>query len=203
MTGTGRVLVQPDVADVRLGVTLSRGDVGELRDEAARIMADVVASVGANGVPKSDIQTRLLNLQPRYAYHDNEPPQPAGFELSNVVEVTIRDLARLTNVIDGALRAGATSMDGLSFRLADPEPVEREARKRAVSEARSRADVLAEAAGVSIAEVLSVVEDGAWAPPRPFPKAERMMMAADAATPVESGSVDVTARVTVTYRTKA
>jgi uncharacterized protein len=166
-------------------------------------MGEVVASVSANGVPKSDVQTRLLAVQPRYAYHDNQPPQPAGYELSNTVEVTVRDLGRLTTVIDDALRAGATSMDGLGFRVADPDPAEREARKKAMSQARSRADILAEAAGVAISDVSSVVEGGAMPPPRRFAKAERTAMTADAATPVESGSLEVTVDVTVTYRTKA
>ncbi len=89
----------------------------------------------------------------------------------------------------------------VTFRLADPAPAEREARILAMAEARSHADVLAEAAGVSITGVASVVEDGAMPPPQPFAKAERMMMAADVPTPVESGSLEVAVRVTVTYRT--
>jgi uncharacterized protein len=92
-------------------------------------------------------------------------------------------------------------MDSLSFRLADPSPAEREARMLAMLNARSRADVLAEAAGLRITGVESVVEDGAMAPPRPFAKAERMMMAQDASTPMESGSLEVAVRVNVSYRT--
>jgi uncharacterized protein YggE len=164
-------------------------------------MSAILAAVDAAGVKKEDVRTSVLSVQPRFAYHDNEPPTPAGFEMANVVEVTVRDLARLTEVIDGALRAGATSMDSLEFRLADPAPAQREARMRAMAEARVNADVLASAAGLTISGVGSVVEDGAVAPPRPFAKAERMAFAADAPTPVESGSLEITARVTVTYRT--
>ena len=201
VSGTGRVRVKPDVADLRLGVSLSRDSVAELREEAARIMADVIASIQANGVPQSDVQTHLVSVQPRYAYHDNEPPRAAGFELTNVVEVSVRDLSRLTDVIDSALKAGATSLDGLSFRLADPTPAETQARSRAMAEARSHADVLAEAARLSITGVVAIVEEGSMPPPRPFAKTERMMMATDHATPVESGSLEVAVHVTVTYRT--
>jgi uncharacterized protein len=202
VTGEGRVSVAPDVADLRLGVSLSRDSVAELRDEAARLMTAIIDAVAATGVEKRDLRTSLLSVQPRYAYHENEPPRPAGYEMANVVEVTVRDLARLTEVIDAALGAGATSMDGLSFRLDDPSPAEREARTRAMANARARADVLAEAAGLSISGVASVVEGGGFGPPRPFAaKAERMMMAADVATPVETGSMDVSVTVAVTYRT--
>lgn len=201
VSGTGRVAVQPDVADLRLGVSISRLTVDEARQDAASAMAAILSAVEGAGVPQKDIRTSLLSVQPRYDYRDGKPPQLSGYELANVVEVTVRDLARLGDVIDGSLKAGATSMESLSFRLDDPAPAEREARILAMSAARARADVLAEAAGIEITGVSSVVEDGALAPPRPFAKAERMMMAADTSTPVESGSLEVSVRVTVAYRT--
>jgi uncharacterized protein len=105
-------------------------------------------------------------------------------------------------VIDGTLAAGATSMDGLSFRLADTAPAERDARVQAMAAARARADVLAEAADLSIEGVADIVEGGPPRPPMPFPKAERMVMAADAATPVEAGSLEIAVTVTVTYRAR-
>jgi uncharacterized protein YggE len=201
VSGNGTVAVQPDVADLRLGVTLSRATVDEARADAASTMKAILASVDAAGVAKKDVRTSLLSVQPRYEYRDNQPPQLSGYELANVVEVTVRDLARLGDVVDGVLKAGATSMDSLTFRLDDPAPAEREARIRAMAAARARADVLAEAAGVAISGVSSVVEDGAGLPPRPFAKAERMMAAADASTPVETGSLEIAVRVTVAYRT--
>jgi uncharacterized protein YggE len=71
-----------------------------------------------------------------------------------------------------------------------------------MAEARARAGVLAEAAGLEITGVTSVVEGAAIPPPGPRMKAERMMMAADVATPVEAGSQEVTVTVTVSYRTR-
>jgi uncharacterized protein YggE len=108
----------------------------------------------------------------------------------------------VADVIDGALRAGATSLDGLSFRVADASAPEREARLAAMSAARQRADDLARAAGLTIAGVEDIVEDGADRPPMPFAKGERMALAADVATPVEAGSLEVVVRVSVTYRTR-
>ena len=199
VSGTGRVSVQPDVADLRLGVSVSRLRVDEARQDAAATMAAILSAMEAAGVPKKDVRTSLLSVQPRYEYRDNQPPKLSGYELANVVEVTVQDLARLGDVVDGSLKAGATSMDSLTFRLAEPAPAEREARILAIAEARARADVLAEAAGLSITGVSSIVEDGAMPPPQPFAKAERMM-AADVSTPVETGSLEVSVRVTVTYR---
>ncbi len=200
--GTGRVLVEPDVAELRLGVAVARPTVDGARSVAATTMESILAAVSAAGVDRSDVRTPLLSVQPRHDYRENQQPVLTGYELANVVEVTVRDLARLGDVVDGTLRAGATSMDGLSFRLADPEPAEREARMRAIATARARADVLARAAGLVIVGVSDIVEGGPPPSPMPRGKAVRMMLAADASTSVESGSMEVTVGVTVTYRAR-
>lgn len=201
VSGTGRVAVVPDIADLRLGVAVTRPTVDSARAEAAATMDAILAAVDAAGVPRRDVRTALLSVQPRYDYRDNKPPTLTGYELANVVEVTVRDLERLGDVVDGTLGAGATSMDSLSFRVADPAPAEREARILAMAAARARADVLAEAAGLTITGVTGIVEGVAIPPPGPRMKAERMMLAADAATPVEAGSQEVSVSVTVSYRT--
>ena len=200
VSGTGRIAVVPDVADLRLGVTVARPTVDTARADAAAAMSAILAAIKGAGVAARDIRTTLVSVQPRYDYRDNKPPVLTGYELSNTVEVTIRDLATLGGVIDGSLTAGATSMDGLSFRVDDPTEAERAARLAAMAQARSRADVLAEAAGVAIAGVGDVVEgSGGGGPGYPQAKAARMMLA-DTATPVESGTTEVSVTVTVTYR---
>ena len=201
VAGVGRVAVQPDVADLRLGVAVARPTVAAARTEAATTMEAILAAVRGTGVERRDIRTTLLSVQPRYDYGDNQSPVLTGYELANVVEVTVRDLAGVGEVIDATLQAGATSLDSLSFRLADPQPAEREARLLAMVAARAGADVLAEAAGLEIVSVSDIVEAGASPPPMPRMKAERMMLA-DAATPVEAGSMDVVVGVTVTYRAR-
>jgi hypothetical protein len=201
VSGTGRVAVEPDTADLRLGVLVVRSTVEEARTEAATTMGAILAAAAVAGVERRDVRTTLLSVQPRYDYRDGKPPTLTGYELANIVEVVVRDLAGLGDVLDATLAAGATSMDGLAFRVADPAPAEREARVRAMAEARARADVLAEAAGLSIVGVTDIVEGPVGRPPVPFAaKAERMMLAADASTPVEAGSLEIAVTVTVTYR---
>lgn len=202
VTGTGRVAVEPDVADLRLGVSVSRPTVEAARADAARVMGAILAAVDGAAVARRDVRTSLLSVQPRYDYRDGRAPTLTGYELANVVEVTVRDLAKLGEVVDRTLEAGATSMDSLTFRVADPAPAEREARVLAMDAARGRADVLAEAAGLTIVGVCDIVEGIPARPPIPFVKAERMALAADVATPVEAGSLEVAVTVTVTYRAR-
>lgn len=202
VTGTGRVPVGPDLADLRLGVSTTRPTVEAARAASAATMTAILAALDRAGVARRDVQTSLLSVQPQYDYRDGRAPTLTGYQLADLVAVTVRDVGRVADVIDGALRAGATSLDGLSFRVADASAPEREARLAAMSAARQRADDLARAAGLTIAGVEDIVEDGAGRPPMPFAKAERMALAADVATPVEAGSLEVVVRVSVTYRTR-
>jgi len=198
-TGTGRVAVEPDTAELRLGVAIGRPTVAEARAAAAEAMTAILGAVTGAGVERRDVRTTTLSVQPRFDYRDGKPPTLTGYDLANLVGVTVRDLGRLGDVIDGALAAGATSLDGLTFRVEDPRSAEREARTAAVAEARERADVLAAAADVTIAGVHDIVEAGA-APFWPQPKLARAMLAVDAGTPVEGGATEIAVTVTVTLR---
>jgi uncharacterized protein len=199
VSGTGRIAVEPDVAELRLGVAVSRPTVEAARSAAADAMSAILAAVRAAGVASRDVRTTLLSVQPRYDYRDGKAPTLVGYDLNNIVEVTARDLGKLGAVVDGALSAGATSLDGLSFRVNDPREAERAARTAAVEEARRRADVLAEAAGVRIAGVADIVEGGPL-PTWPQPKAARMLEAADSGTAIEAGTTEISVTVTVTFR---
>ncbi len=199
VSGTGRIAVIPDVADLRLGVAISRPTVAAARAEAASTMTAILAAIRGAGLADRDVRASMLTVQPRYDYRDDKPPALAGYDLTNVVEVTVRDLATLGTVVDDALRAGATSLDGLSFRVDDPTEPERAARIAAVAQARARAEVLAAAAGVRITGVSDIVEGGAGPIPMRAAKAERMLMASDAATPVEAGETEIAVTVTVSF----
>ncbi len=202
VTGTGRVAVEPEVADLRLGVTLTKPSVEAARADAAATMDAILRGVDGAGVPRADVRTAMISVQPRYDYRDGRAPVLTGYEIANLVEISVRDLSRLGDVIDATLAAGATSMDALTFRLADPVPGEREARRQAMAEARSRADVLAEAAGLTIVGVSDIIEGQPIRPPGPVAKAERLALAADIATPIEAGMLEVAVTVSVTYRAR-
>src|SRR4029079_6525470 len=118
--------------------------------EAAATMDALLRGGGGAGVARADVRTAMLSVQPRYDYRDGRAAVLTGYEIANVVEVSAPDLSALGDVIDAPLTAGAPSMDALSFRLADPRPAEREARRQAMAEARARADVLAEPAGAPV-----------------------------------------------------
>jgi uncharacterized protein YggE len=120
--------------------------------------------------------------------------------MTNTVEATVRVIETAGGVIDAALAAGATSMDGLTFRVSDPAAALGEARRLAVADARARAETLAAEAGVRVGAVVAIVEGGELAPGPPRPVAEfRMKAAADVSTPVEAGTTELTISVAVEF----
>ncbi len=165
-------------------------------------MTAVIASLKKLGIADKDIQTTTLSLQPLYDYSSNtNPPRLTGYQLSNAIAVTVRDLDKLGDAIDGALAAGATSLDGVSFRVADQAAAEGQARQAAIDEAKAKAKTLADAAGISISGVASISEAVA---PVPYPVyygfgVAGTPKASDVQTPVAPGSTEVTVTVAVVY----
>jgi len=200
VSGIGRVTIAPDVADLRLGVQITKPTVGEARDAAAVAMANVVAALRAAGIAEKDIQTSILSLQPVYDYNtDGSAPKLTGYQLTNTVAVTIRDLDRVSDAIDGAMTAGATTMDGVTFRVDDPGAAEDQARTAAMADAKEKAQSLASAAGVTITGVASISE-GYSPTPTPIPYAGALKTeAADVATPVQPGVTEIQVNVSVAY----
>jgi uncharacterized protein len=203
VTGMGRVVISPDVADLRVGVSVNRPTVKAARQAAAASMSKVVAALKKLGIADADIQTTILSLEPVYDYSTNtNPPRLTGYQLQNAVAVTVRDLDKVGDAIDDSLAAGATTFDGVSFRVEDPAKAEAQAREAAMAQAKSKAETLAKGAGVSLAGVASISETAA---PVPYPVYYGARMAAPAAadksipTPVEAGSNEVTVTVAVSY----
>jgi uncharacterized protein YggE len=198
VSGTGRVLVAPDLVDLRFGVTITAARIAKARSEAATAMTAVIAGLKGAGIADRDLQTSVVSVNPAYDYSGNTP-KLVGYTVANLVAATLRDVARLGDAIDGALEAGATSIDRLAFGVSNQAEVEQEARTKAVADARAKADVLAAAAGVSITGVASIAESGG-AVPYPAQFAEMKTMAArDASTPVEAGANEISIGVSVTF----
>ena len=198
--GRGSVRVDPDVASIRFGVAIVRPTAAEARAAAASTMEAILAALSAGGVERRDQQTALVGLDAVRDYSSGGAPRVTGYQLTNTVEATVRSIESAGSLIDAALAAGATSMDGLAFRVEDPGAALHEARRRAVADARTRAETLAAEAGVRLGPVVEIVEGGALPPGPPRPLAAMALKSiADVATPVEAGANELEVGVTVAF----
>jgi len=199
VTGTGRVVVSPDIADLRLGVSSTKPTVKAARAAAAASMTKVLAALKKLGIAAADIETTTLALNPVYAYDNGgNAPRLTGYTLSNSIVVTIRDLDLVGDAIDDGLAAGATTLDGVIFRVDDPAAAEQQARREAITQARAKADTLAAGAGVSIVGVAAISETSSPMPYPIFYGAERAA-ALDVSTPVNPGTNEIVVSVSISY----
>jgi uncharacterized protein YggE len=196
VSASGKVSHIPDIARVSLGVSQTKPTVKAAREAAATRMNSIIAAMKALGVADADIQTVGLNLYPQYA---NGSTKIVGYTVGNQIQITVRDLDKADDVVDMATNKGATEVDGISFDIADPAKALNDARVSAIVAAQASAAAMASAAHLSLGSVISITDT---TPPSPvyYPGARPgAFAAADAATPIQPGSQDVSANVTVVF----
>ena len=190
VVGTASVSSVPDRAELSFGVE-SQGQTARAALAAnAAEMRKVIAAVKAAG--GTNVRTQSVSLSPRYG----ETNEVQTFVAVNSVSATIGDLAKAGALIDAAVGAGANQVYGPSLSSGDQTEQYRQALKAAVANARASAQVLAAAANVSLGRVTAVVEAGGA--PQPLPYGAEKAMALDS-TPIEPGTQQTTANVTVTF----
>ena len=197
VTGEGIVAAVPDLATVSLGVTMQGDTAAAAMAAGNTALQAVLERLKAAGIEDRDLQTSNLSLNPNWQSGDGTTaPVIVGYIASNILSVRVRDLDKLGAVLDAVVTDGANTLNGISFGLADPDPVLDEARGEAVADARGRAELLVGAAGVKLGRILSIAESGGMMPmPAPMFRLE----AASDAVPVAGGEVGMSASVTITY----
>jgi hypothetical protein len=192
-SGTGTVESVPDHAAFSFGVESQGRTAKEALDANAAEMRRVIGALREAGVDVRDLRTQGVYLTSRYS---NEGQTVVGYTATNTVGAEIDDLAESGDVVDAAVGAGANQVSGPSLSREDRDGLERDALRRAVADARAKAQVLADAAGVSLGSAVSVVEGAPSQPPIPY---DAYAMRADAGTPVQPGTEKIEATVTVTF----
>lgn len=195
VSATGKVTVVPDVARVYLGVTLTKPTVREARDAAAKAMTSVIAAIKGLGIEESDIQTSGLSLSARYA--EGSSTRIVGYIISEQLAVTVRDLDKAGDVVDVSTAKGATDVNGISFEIADPVNAQNDARAAAVVAARASGLVMASAANATLGAVVSIADGSAPTPI--YYGGAQAAPATELRTPVQPGTQDVSAMVTVVF----
>lgn len=194
--GEGRTNVAPDLATVSIGVTTQAETAAQAMADNATRQSAIIEVLRAQGIAPEDLQTQGLNLSPMQDYsREGQPPLITGYQAQNIVTARVRDIPQLGALLDAMVEAGATDVRGISFTREDAAAAEDEARAAAVVEARRRAEVIAQAAGMMLGPLQSLTDATRSGGPRPM----EMMMAraADAqSTPIEAGQLTITAAVT-------
>lgn len=201
VVGQGEVKGKPDTATVQIGVETEAATSQEaLAKNTAQTQA-VQAKLKELGVDLKDIQTSNFNIFPVYTNPGADGKQQlSGYRVSNMVAVTIHNLDQAGTLLDQVVQAGANSIYGVSFSVADPEALLKTAREAAVKNARARAEQMAQAGGASVGDVLVITENVGQAAPVPMPMMDRAAAVGQAApVPVQPGEQSFSVGVQVTF----
>jgi len=196
VSATGKITVVPDVARLNLGVTATKSTVKAAREAGAKAMTDIIAALKGLGIADADIQTTNLSLYPQYG--TGPTPKVTGYQISEQLQVTVRDIDKAGDAVDAATANGATDVNGISFEVANPVKAQNDARAAAVEAARVSAQAMASAGHVSLGAVVSIT-DATPVSPIFYGYGVRAGAAADTATPVQPGTQDLSAMVTVVF----
>ncbi len=194
--GTARVMVKPDLAVLSFAVEVSAKSAQDAVRQSADQASRLLAALKAITADADTLKTSAYGVYPVYGKDSRLAPE--GYRVRNSITLETRQLDKLGLFIDEAVKAGATSIAGPSFRTSRDEEARREANVQALRQAIENGQALAKAAGVTIKRILTVSYPSREVP-RPFPM-EASIAAAAAPTPVVVGDIPVEATVSVTFQ---
>lgn len=202
VSGDGEAMGAPDLATINLGVQTVAPTASEAAQKNEAAVARLMQSLEDEGIDEKDIQTVEYSIWPEQNYDPQVAQQPriTGYHVNNSVRVTVRDVARVGAVLGAVTKAGANSVNGISFGIDDTTALEARAREAAMKDARAKAESLATLAGETLGEVLQISLSSGGGYPIPMPMARMEMAdAAMKAPSISTGESSVSVQVQVTY----
>lgn len=205
VTGTGEIRVSADTAVINLGVSSQDTDVLKAQQQVNTSIAAIRKALMAQGVKEENITTDFMNIYAMYDYQ-NDQERLAAYNANTTLAIKVNDMDMVGSLIDVAFAAGANTLNGISFSASDTEDAKAEAMKKAVADARQKADILAEAAGLRITGIDSINEGGVYSYENNignvYGKGMGVEASEDAGTVVNAAKLVVSASVTITFEAK-
>ena len=159
----------PDLATVNIGV-LSQGTTAvDVKNQNNDKVNKIVAFVKAQGVANGDITTSQLSFNPTQDY-SNGTPKITGYQGQQSITGQSprcragKDQTVLENILDGAVNNGANEIDGVSLSVENPDALQQQAQQMAIANAKTKAQALAQTAGLTLGKVVSVSENNVAVP---------------------------------------
>jgi uncharacterized protein YggE len=202
VSGTGEVAVTPDISVVTLGVEVEAKTVADAQKQAGEAMSAIMSVLTASGIADKDVQTTNYSIQPIWNYNTGidgiSKRTLEGYQVSNTVNVTIRNVDNTGAIIDAVTVAGGnlTRVNNISFTVDNPKPFNDQARELAIKDAMAKAQQMASLAGVSLGKLLYISESSNYSGPI------RLVSASSDSsftTPISSGQLDISLSVQMVY----
>ena len=159
VSGTGEVRISADTAVISLGVSARDKDVLKAQQKVNELIAAIRKTLKEQGVAEENINTEYINIYALYDY-ENDQEQLAAYNASSTLAIRVTEMDRVGALIDASFAAGANTLNGIFFSASDTEEAKAEALKKAVADAKKKAEILAEASGLKLAGIENITEGG-------------------------------------------
>ncbi len=198
-TGEGKVKAEPDTAKVDIGLITEGKDTITVQNENSSKMNAVIKFLKDKGIGEADVKTSNYSLSPKYEYGKGKSSL-AGYTLSQNLTVTVRNLGKIGEVLDGAVSNGANRIDSVSLFIEKPEELKNKAREEAVRIAKEKAALTSSTAGFRLGRLVGFSEGFSGEPPIFY---ESLAKGGGAPAPqIEPGTQEIKVNVTLTYLLK-
>ena len=205
VTGTGMVIMTPDIAYINIGVHTEKTTASDAVAENTTQTQQVVAAVKAAGIDPKDIQTTNFSIYPNTQF-DPQTNQKIGttYVVDNTVNVTVRQLDKLGDLLDATVKAGANSVNSIQFDVFDKSKALKQARDLAMKDAQTQAQELAATAGITLGPVQTISFYNSVPTPttQTFGKGGGAVAEAAAPVPIQTGQMTLTVTVNAAYEIK-
>ena len=207
--GSGTVYAKADIANIQVGLkTETKKTAAEATTDSTNKMNDIVAQLKKLGIEDKDIQTSDYNLNPVYNYTNSKGQELVGYEVTQNVNLKIRDLNKIGDVIAQTTAKGANQIGNISFTIDDEYALKNQARELAIQKAQEKAGLIAKQSGMKLGKVKSVIENSDPNPPVVYNYTNaKMDLAASgagviASPSIQSGQNEIKVDVTLVYEVK-
>ncbi len=201
ITGEGKVTSVPDVAKIQLGYSVEKKTVADAQKENTAKMNAVIDKLKKDfKIDEKDIKTVNYFISPQYNWNDGRQSL-RGYLVSQDLGVKVREMDKVSQILDMAGSVGLNQIGNLSFEIDNPEELKQQAREKALAQAKEKAEALAKIVGVKLGNIISFSESSSDSQPMPYYSLEKAAsgMGGGAAPSVEAGSNEITVFATVQY----
>jgi len=200
VSGEGKISAKPDIGQVSLSVVSTAKTVALAQKDNTDKMNKIIKAMKDLGIKEEDLKTVNYSASPSYQY-SNGKSEIIGYQIDQTLEVKIRDLEKVGDILSQAAVAGANQVGSLSFTFDDPEKLNTEARQKAIDSAKTKAQDLAKVLGVSLGKVVSFSENSSGRPvPMYYANDALGKGGGSASTPeVQTGQNEININVSLSY----
>ncbi len=203
-SGEGKVTAKPDIAVISASIVTQAVDSKTAQDSNSTKSNAVSAFLKKQGIADKDVKTSGYDITPQYKYPPyGGQPTITGYQVTQSYEIKIRDLTKISTVLDGLVTAGANQVNNLGLQIENPDALKSQARQLAIDNAKKKATELEKQVGISLGKIINFVEGSNGYPVPMYSDTRAVGMGGGAVTPtIPTGENDIVIDVTITYQIK-